>query len=557
MPKRGLMPLTTLLQRFTLCCALISGAALSAKDDRPNVIIILADDMGFSDIGAYGGEIETPALDKLAAGGMKFSRFYNSARCCPTRASLMTGLHPHQTGIGWMTNPPQSGKMDHGPEFPSYRGFLNRNSVTMAEVLRESGYATFLAGKWHLGMNAKDRWPLQRGFEKFYGNLPGASNFFTPTYPRGITYQNEQIAEPESTTDRRYYTTDAFTDYAMKFIGEEKEADDRPFFLYLAYTAPHWPLHAHQEEVQKYVGRYMEGWDKLRETRLQRQRELGLIDDEWELSERSFKAWDELDVAKQKDMDLRMANYAAMIDRLDQNIGRLVDYLKGTDQFDNTLILFMSDNGACQEGGRLGGKTDPFDLATWEATYGAGPGYGEVWANASNTPFRKFKHFTHEGGISTPLIAHWPEGITPREDWYGEPATLIDLAPTVYELARASYPQHYAGHEIHALSGVSLTESFTGQKIDRADPIFFEHEDNAALLDGKWKLVGSKVSVPGAVDASKWELYDLENDRTETRDLAARHPEKVARLAARWSEWAGEVGVYPKPASRNMPQPKK
>ncbi|GAB5561542.1 MAG: arylsulfatase [Synoicihabitans sp.] len=546
------MPLITLLKRFTLCLALLAGVTLSFADDRPNVIIILADDMGFSDIGAYGGEIETPTLDKLAGGGVKFSRFYNSARCCPTRASLMTGLHPHQTGIGWMTNPPDSGKMDHGPEFPSYRGFLNRNSVTIAEVLRESGYATFLAGKWHLGINARDRWPLQRGFEKFYGSLAGATNFFTPKGARGITFQNELLANPQSTTDRRYYTTDAFTDYAMKFIREEEAADDRPFFLYLAYTAPHWPLHAHQEEVQKYVGKYMDGWDKLRETRLRRQRELGLIKEDWALSDRSFKAWDELGPAKQKDMDLRMANYAAMVDRMDQNIGRLVDYLKATDQFDNTLILFMSDNGACQEGGRLGGKTDPFDLATWEATYGSGPGYGEVWANASNTPFRKFKHFTHEGGISTPLIAHWPKGIAPRAGWYGEPATLIDLAPTVYELAQAAYPESYAGHRIHALSGISLTPAFRGHVIDRAEPLFFEHEDNAALLDGKWKLVGSKVSVPGEVDASKWELYDLENDRTETTDLAATHPEKVKTLAQRWSEWAAGVGVYPKPASRTV-----
>lgn len=546
------MPLFTLRKRLFIFVTLLASLALQAADERPNVIVILADDMGFSDIGPYGGEIETPTLDSLATGGMKFSRFYNSGRCCPTRASLMTGLHPHQTGIGWMTNPPQEKKMDHGPDFPSYRGFLNRNSVTMAEVLRESGYATFLAGKWHLGMNERDRWPLQRGFDKFYGNLPGASNFFTPEYPRGITYQNEQIENPESTTDRRYYTTDAFTDYAMKFIGEEKAEDDRPFFLYLAYTAPHWPLHAHQEEVQKYVGNYMDGWDKLRETRLRRQQELGLIDEDWKLSDRSFKAWDEMSPQKQKDMDLRMANYAAMIDRMDQNIGRLVDYLKETNQFDNTLILFMSDNGACQEGGKLGGKTDPFDLATWEGTYGSGPGYGEVWANASNTPFRKFKHFTHEGGLSSPLIAHWPQGIEPRSDWYGDPATLIDLAPTVYELAGASYPAEYGGNSIHALTGRSLAPAFNGVSLERAEPLFFEHEDNAAIMDGKWKLVGSKVSVPGAVDVAKWELYNLEEDRTETNDLAARRPKVTERLAQRWADWSHEVGVYPKPAKRTV-----
>lgn len=549
------MPLNTLPQRLSFCVSLLLGSLLFAVDERPNVIIILADDMGFSDIGSYGGEIETPTLDKLAAGGMKFSRFYNSARCCPTRASLLTGLHPHQTGIGWMTNPPQVTKMDHGPEFPSYRGFLNRNSLTMAEVLRKSGYATFLAGKWHLGMNDRSRWPLQRGFEKFYGSLAGATNFFTPEGSRGITYQNDPVPTPESTTDRRYYTTDAFTDYAMKFIREEKAADDRPFFLYLAYTAPHWPLHAHQEEVRKYVGKYSQGWDQLRESRLKRQRELGLIDKDWALSDRSFKAWDELDAQKQREMDLRMANYAAMIDRMDQNIGRLINHLKATGKYENTLILFLSDNGACQEGGRLGGKTDPFDLATWEATYGSGPGYGEVWANASNTPFRKFKHFTHEGGLSSPLIAHWPRGIAARAGWYGEPTTLIDFAPTVYELAEAAYPQAHDGKRIHALSGVSLLPAFAGEATGRDKPLFFEHEDNAAIMDGKWKLVGSKVSVPGAVDAAKWELYDLEADRTETRNLAASHPDVVANMAARWAEWANEVGVYPKPLSRTAPNP--
>jgi arylsulfatase len=547
------MPLTTFLKRITILLALSGAVALSATDDRPNVIIILADDMGFSDIGAYGGEIETPTLDRLAAGGMKFSRFYNSARCCPTRASLMTGLHPHQTGIGWMTNPPQERRMDHGPEFPSYRGFLNRDCVTLAEVLGESGYATFLAGKWHLGIHDKSRWPLQRGFDKFYGNLPGASNFFTPKAPRGITYQNEPVENPESTTDRRYYTTDAFTDYAMKFIREEASADDRPFFLYLAYTAPHWPLHAHQEEVQKYVGKYMAGWDQLRETRLQRQRELGLIDADWELSDRSFKTWDEMSPEKQREMNLRMANYAAMVDRMDQNIGRLVEDLEAAGKLENTLILFLSDNGACQEGGRLGGKTDPFDLATWEATYGAGPAYGEVWANASNTPFRKFKHFTHEGGISTPFIAHWPRGITPRSGWYGEPATLIDLAPTLYELAGATYPEEFNGRPIPPLPGKSLTPAFAGRSLARGEPLFFEHEDNAAVLDGKWKLVGSKVSVPGEVDATKWELYDLEADRTETNDLIGKHRKVADKLAQRWADWAEGVGVYPKPATRNVP----
>lgn len=540
----------TIAKRILMGAFAWMAIALHAAD-RPNVVIILADDMGFSDIGAYGGEIETPHLDRLAEDGMRFSRFYNSARCCPTRASLMTGLHPHQTGIGWMTNPPETFKYDHGSDFPSYRGHLNRDCVTMAEVLKENGYATILAGKWHLGMNKPDRWPLQRGFEKFYGSLAGATNFFYPEYPRGITVGNTQIENPESTTDRRYYTTDAFTDNAIRYIQEEKESKDRPFFLYLAYTSPHWPLHAHQEEVQKYVGKYKMGWDALREQRLKRQRALGLIDADWELSERSNVAWEEMDEAKKVEMDLRMANYAAMIDRMDQNIGKLVAYLERSDQLDNTLIMFLSDNGACQEGGKLGGRTDPHDLETWERTYGAGPAYGEVWANASNTPFRKFKHFTHEGGLSTPFIAHWPEGIKPRKKWYSDPAYLIDLAPTVYGVTGADYPRSYSGNAIPDLTGVSLTAAFKGKTLKRSQPLYFEHEDHAALMDGKWKLVGSNVSIPGGPNERNWELYDLEEDRTETNDLGKRRPEVLARLSKEWLSWANEVGVFPKPANRS------
>ncbi len=544
------------LTQFLSLVFLLLSLCLASVADRPNVIIILADDMGFSDIGAYGGEIETPSLDSLAANGMKFSRFYNSARCCPTRASLMTGLHPHQTGIGWMTNPPETFKYDHGPYFPNYRGHLNRNCVTMAEVLKEHGYATILAGKWHLGMNKQDRWPLQRGFEKFYGCLAGATNFFYPEFPRGITEGNTHIENPESTTDRRYYTTDAFTDNAIRFIKEENAGKGRPFFLYLAYTSPHWPLHAHQEEVQKYVGKYRMGWDVLRDQRLKRQRELGLIDEDWKLSERSHLPWEDMNEAKKIEMDLRMANYAAMIDRMDGNIGNLVDYLKESGQLDNTLIMFLSDNGACQEGGKLGGRTDPHDLETWERTYGAGPAYGEVWANASNTPFRKFKHYTHEGGLSTPFVAHWPNGIKASKKWYSDPAYLIDLAPTVYELTGATYPRSYAGNPIPELTGVSLAAAFKGESLKRSKPLYFEHEDNAALIDGKWKLVGSKVSVPGGPDKRNWELYDIEADRTETKDLAKSRPEVRERLSKDWLVWANDVGVFPKPAKRSTEQNK-
>lgn len=520
-------------------------------ESRPNIIVILADDMGFSDIGCYGGEIQTPNLDRLAADGIRFTRFYNSGRCCPTRASLMTGLHPHETGIGWMTNPPDSSNMDHGEDFPNYRGFLNRECVTIAEVLKPAGYATLLSGKWHLGMAALDQWPLQRGFEKFYGSLSGATEFFNPQQPRGITFGNTLIDKPESTTDRRYYTTDAFTDYAIRFIKEEQADKDRPFFLYLAFTSPHWPLHAHQEEVQKYVGKYMKGWDVLRQERLQRQVKMGLIDKSWKLSDRSNVAWDSLDAQKQKDMDMRMAYYAAMVDRMDQNIGKLVKHLRESGELDNTLIFFLSDNGACQEGGNLGGKGDPFDVETWENTYGSAASYGMAWANASNTPFRKFKHFTHEGGLSTPLILHWPDILKHTGDWYREPAYLIDIMPTILDVAGAKYPGNFHGNPIKPLSGVSLKPAFTGKPLNRNAPLFFEHEDNAAIMLDDWKLVGSEVSVPGGPDVAKWELYNLSLDRTEMHDLGNEMPELKENLAKQWLEWATRAKVYPKPAKRS------
>ena len=521
------------------------GMLSAQAAERPNIILIMADDMGFSDIGCYGGEIETPNLDALAANGLRFKQFYNSARCCPTRASLMTGLHPHETGIGYMTNPPDSTAQDFGPKFPGYRGALNHHCVTIAEALRPAGYATLMTGKWHLGMGEESQWPLQRGFEKFYGCLSGATNFFNPVQPRGMTLGNEPIEKPESTTERRYYTTDAFTDYAIQFIDEEQQGEDRPFFLYLAYTAPHWPLHAHQEEVQKYVGNYMLGWDKLREQRLAKQVEMELIDPNWQLSERSDEPWDSLDQQTKKEMDLRMAYYAAMIDRMDQNIGKLVDHLKQNGQLDNTLILFLSDNGGCAEERR--DVINPFDIKKWEAGYGSQAGYGAGWANASNTPFRKFKHYTHEGGIATPLVVHWPKGIQQKGAWVAEPASLPDLMPTFLELSGASYPTVYQGNSIPPLAGLSLAPLFEGKALQRSQPLYFEHENNAAVIQGDWKLVGTGVSVPAGPQAQNWELYNLKDDRSELKDLKDTYPEKTTELSKLWKSWADAHGVYPKP----------
>jgi len=520
--------------------------------ERPHVILIMVDDMGFSDLGYHGGEIDTPHLDSLAHGGVRFSQFYNSGRCCPTRATLMTGLHPHQTGIGHMTQPPNK-LYDDRP--PAYQGYLSRECVTIAEVLREHGYATLMAGKWHLGYNDRDRWPLQRGFDRYYGCLSGATRFFLPEQPRGMTYGNEDIETPESTTDESFYTTDAFTDYGIRFIDEHLEASgEKPFFLYLAYTAPHWPLQAFEDDIAKYRGTYREGWDKLRETRYRRQVELGLVDEVWELSPRTpgIPDWDSLDEETRDELDLKMAVYAAMVDRVDQNIGRLLDFLKEKGVYENTLLLFLSDNGACQEGGMLGrGEFRDVEKRNLEHANS----YGEAWANAGSTPFRLYKHFVHEGGAATPFFLHWPAGIAPREDWYDDPAQLIDILPTILDVAGADYPATAHGNALPPLDGVTLRPAFDGTPLGREDPIFVEHETNAFIRDGRWKLVGTKVATKDGTDAAQWELYDMEKDRTETNDLASTMPDKVTELAAQWEAWAGRVKVYPRGGGNNTPKP--
>ena len=530
-----------LLNLFTGISLCLGPLAMAAE--RPHVILIMVDDMGFSDLGYHGGEIDTPNLDSLAHGGVRFSDFYNSGRCCPTRATLLTGLHPHQAGIGWMTESPGKSRPESEP--PAYQGHLNRSCVTIAEPLQDAGYATLMAGKWHLGYNDQDDWPLQRGFEKFFGCISGATRFFHPHGDRGMTFGNDRIEEPESTTEEAFYTTDAFTDYGIRFLKEELEGEGRPSFLYLAYTAPHWPLQAFEDDIAKYRGNYEGGWDKLRETRYQKQLELGLIREEWKLSPKTpgIPDWDTLDEAKRDEMDLKMAVYAAMIDRVDQNIGKLLQFLKDEGIYENTLILFLSDNGACQEGGMLGrGNFADIEKRNLENANS----YGEAWANAGSTPFRLYKHFAHEGGSATPFFLHWPAGIEAKEDWYREPAQLIDVMPTLLDVAGAKYPGNAHGKEIPALDGRSLRPAFAGKPLGRKEPIFVEHETNAFIRDGQWKLVGREVSTLGGTAEDRWELYNLVTDRTETEDLASRQPGVVRTLAAQWEEWAHRVGVYPR-----------
>jgi arylsulfatase len=521
---------------ITSACTIHKCQAASGQPERPNIIIILSDDMGYSDLGCFGGEVETPNLDALAINGLRFTQFYNGARCCPTRASLMTGCYPHQTGIGHMTNTPNN-LLQHDLGLDEYRGFLSHNCVTIAEVLKNAGYSTLMTGKWHLGASDKSKWPLQRGFDKFYGVIPGASNYFKPEYPRGITYMNDTI----TVTDEDYYTTDAFTEYAIKFIDDSKQEDNKkPFFLYLAYTAPHWPLHAPQDLIEKYKGKYSDGWTKLRESRYARMKALGIIDENWDLTVQDSRAWDSLSDEKKKEMDLRRAIYSAMVDRMDQNIGYLVKYLEEQKILDNTLIIFLNDNGACAEFQELG--SGPVEqLGTKE---GFVLSYGRAWANASNTPYREYKHWVHEGGIATPFIVHWPS-VIPKENngkLISEYGFLPDIMSSCIDVAQTIYPEEYNGYNIVSAAGKSLVSLFKGEERQiHNEPIFWEHEGNKAVRLAKYKLVSKWIENA----ETKWELYNMDTDRTEMHDLSQQLPVQVMKMSKMYDAWAAKNHVLP------------
>lgn len=516
-----------LFMLMALLNLVLSPFALAETKDaskQPNIIIVLVDDMGFSDIGCYGGEIETPNLDQLAAKGVRFSQFYNCGRCCPTRASLMTGLHPHQVGIGHMTEPPDRPLGFDGP----YQGYLNQNCLTIAQVLKSSGYRTMMTGKWHLGFHRPDTYPMQRGFDCFYGGLSGAFNYFRPGGNRLIYEGNEPVTTPDD-----FYATDAFTDRAMEYIREGKAEDaDQPFFLYLAYNAPHWPLNATPEDFKKYRGKYTDGWHSLAQERLEKQRSIGLIDDDAVPAPIVGPKWETLD-AKQKDrLDAVMAAYAGCIDRIDQNMGRLVRFLKEEDEYENTVIFFLSDNGACQEGGKMGHGGEQMVLNPPLETVN-GVHLGLYWANACNTPFRKFKHFVHEGGACTPMIAHWPAGIpdSMHGKFNSQFAYLPDFMATAIELSGAEYPDN-----MPKLAGKSLLSTLNDpQQVVHPEPIFWEHEGNAAMRDGQWKLV-REYKRP-------WELFDMSKDRTEMNDLSSSETERRQKMIEQWENWATETEV--------------
>jgi arylsulfatase len=512
---------------------------------RPNIVLVLADDMGFSDIGCYGSEIPTPHLDALASNGLRFSQFYNTARCSPTRAALLTGLHPHQAGIGTLAEDP--GKRAAVDDAPGYQQYLNDRCLTLAEALKPGGYRAYMAGKWHLGYHGEEKWPRQRGFDRFYGIISGASSYFTPKDPRGLTLDNTPLPTPE---DPAYYTTDAFTDHALQFVREHPA--DQPFLLYLAFTAPHWPLHAHEEDIAKFTGRYRDGWDRLREARFARQRTLGVVPEHARLSPRDdgARAWDELSAEEQTQLDYRMAVYAAQVHRMDHNIGRVVALLRERGMLDHTLILFLSDNGGCAEpytdlgGGPFSAINTPDAAGPGSRTnQGRGSSYGTGWANASNTPFRRYKSRLHQGGIATPLIAHWPSGLkTAPGTVTHAPGYLTDVVPTVLELAGVSYPSHRDGRALTPLAGHSLVPVFATGTRTAPETFFWEQYGNKAVRRGSWKAVQAAEDEA----AGQWELYNLERDPTELENVASANPDRLAELTAAWRQWAGSHEVLPK-----------
>ena len=518
---------------FTYACLaaafLLSACAYRPAPERPNIIVILADDLGYSDIGAYGGEIRTPNLDRMAASGLRFRQFYNTAKCAPTRASLLTGMYSHEAGMGEL--PP-----GRGQERPAgaYQGFLADSVQTIAEALREAGYRTYMSGKWHVG-ESPENWPRRHGFDRYFGLISGATSYFELLHEKNHTRQMVLEDDLWTPPDSGYYATDAYTDYAVERIREHAGAEpERPFFLYLAYTAPHFPLHALPEDLARYRGRYDTGWDSLRAERYARMKARGILTDEYGLAGRpeQVPAW--AGIANQTEWATFMEIYAAMVDRMDQGIGRVLTALEETGELDNTLILFLSDNGACPESVEARGLNDPNAPPGGRGSYLA---YKEPWAYASNTPFRLYKNWLHEGGINTPMIAYWPKGIRNPGAFTNEVGHIIDLMPTALDLAGAAAIPAQKSWNVFSLEGRSLAPILRGEPAAERGKLYWAYGGSAAMRDDDWKLVYDGRR------ARRWELYNLATDPTEMNDLASKHPDRVASMQAAWHTWAERVGA--------------
>ncbi len=497
----------------SIACSSMINQKASAQNKRPNILLILADDMGWSDIGCYGGEVHTPNLDRLANGGIRFTQFHNTAKCFPSRACLLTGLYAQQCG------------MARGP------GYFNKQCVTLGEVLQTAGYRTLMAGKHHGKDNLFDR-----GFDHYYGLRDGCCNYFNPGHQRegeGKPAQkrnnrywcfDEKVLSPFTPEARDFYTTDYFTKYALGFLDQHKN-EDKPFFLYMSYTAPHDPLMAWADDIAKYEGKYSAGYKAIRQARDKRQRQMGLIDDRFPLSDPTYQSWDSLSDEEKKDEERKMMVYAAMIDRMDQNIGKLLQKIEEMGELDNTLVLFASDNGCSAEvvrgGFNVPGSGEIGTMTRWSSL-------GGDWANASNTPFRYFKNYSHEGGICTPLVAWWPKGIKNGGRISEFVGHFIDFMPTLIDVAGAEYPSEFNGNEIVPYEGKSLLPVLNEEKLERDKPIFWQWSRGRAIRDENWKMVSWR---------GDWELYDMKTDKTETNNLASEKPKVVAQLENQYNTW--------------------
>ena len=503
---------------------------------RPNIVVILADDMGYSDLGCYGSEISTPNLDRLAAGGLRFTQFYNAGRCCPSRASLLTGLQPHQAGVGAMVDDYAKATRER-LNSPAYQDHLSATCVTIPEVLKPAGYRTLMCGKWHLGYRPAE-WPARRGFDRSLVQVDGAINYF------GVGVQHKGGDVPPMALDDRpyepprdgFFTTDAYSAQAAEWVSESAKAGT-PFFLYLAYNAPHWPLHAPAEDVAKYRGKYRGSWQAVRVARHRRQLELGVVDARWGMAPMdrgAVKPWDQLDEAARDEWDLKMAVYAAQVERMDRGIGRVLDAVRAAGAEQNTLVLFLSDNGGAAENpnkSRPGAETGTRDSYV---------GYARPWATVSNTPLRLHKQRVHEGGISAPAILSWPGRVKSPGSVTKQVAHLVDVMATCVEVAGATYPAQKDGTPVPPMEGVSLLPVLSGGELP-GRVLGWEHEGHRAVRRGDWKLV--------SVHGRPWELYDVGADRCESKDLASSQPERAAALEREYSAWASRCGVLPWPGA--------
>jgi arylsulfatase len=545
-----------MIRHLLITLALASMPAGGSAAGRPNVLVILADDLGFSDLSCYGSEIQTPNIDRLAGGGAKFSAFYNSARCCPSRASLITGLHPHQAGIGsFATAKPRK---SWGP---AYTGHLLPNAATLPEILGGAGYSTWMVGKWHMGIPG----PIERGFQHYYGYrdfLSHSENQWDPSKYVRLPKENEPEITPPG---EKFYVTDVFTDYSLEFLKQARTKKDQPWFLYIAHSSPHFPIQAPKADIDRNVATYRKGWDVLRVERFERQKRLGLVPGDALLpplsevpvdsqaiangfSGLANPKWDTLTDARREDLARRMATYAAMVEHIDEGVGRIITDLEKNDELENTVIFFLSDNGACYEWGPFGfdgqSRKGTTTLHTGEDLAKIGQkhshqSYGSGWANLGNTPLSMYKHFCHEGGISSPLIIHWPAGFAARNEWIETPSHIMDLAPTICAATGVAPPARLHGKTTIPFSGSSLLPACrTGSMAAR--PIATEHQEARSYRMGEWKIVwGKRQKGP-----LRWELYHLKSDRSEQYDLSTRKPEIVSELAAAWKAWARQVGVH-------------